>query len=458
MVVGDVVRGALFVSIPIVGTLEWLYIATVLIECAALFWMPAKEATVPNLVPRQPARGRQPDEPRDDVRHRAGRGASRSPGSRCSTASWTTSSSGSRPTRSTSRSTSTRVTFFVSAAGHLPGCRSRGARRAQRQARQARLGLALDRRRLDVRRHDAAGPRPRARHARRVRGGRASSSASRRPTSRDLGAGQPGFGVLFGAVFVGLAAGMWVGPRLLRGFSRRRLFGLALILAGGFLAALALMPNIVMATLFATGLGACGGVAWVTGYTLLGLEVDDVVRGRTFGFLTSMARIVLVLVLADRAGAGRRHRAAHVPVHRLLPAHLQRRRVRLPARRDRRDDDGRHRLPADGRPCRDAAAQRPARRLARPPRPAGADGAPRLPRPVHRVRGRRRHRQVDAGPAARRLAARRPGPRGRAHPRAGRDSGRRPAARGAARPRPRHGRPRRGADVRRGPRAPRRRR
>jgi len=54
----------------------------------------------------------------------------------------------------------------------------------------------------------------------------------------------------------------------------------------------------VMATLFAAGLGACGGVAWVTGYTLLGLEVDDVVRGRTFGFLTTMARIVLVLVLA----------------------------------------------------------------------------------------------------------------------------------------------------------------
>src|SRR4029450_4085831 len=91
---------------------------------------------------------------------------------------------------------------------------------------------------------------------------------------------------------------MWMGRRVLAGFSRRRLFGLSLILAGGFLAALALIPNIVMATLFAPAPGACGGVAWVTGYTLLGLEVDDVVRGRTFGFLTTMARIVLVLVLA----------------------------------------------------------------------------------------------------------------------------------------------------------------
>jgi dTMP kinase len=76
------------------------------------------------------------------------------------------------------------------------------------------------------------------------------------------------------------------------------LFGAALVCSGVFLAALALIPNIVMAVLLAAGLGACGGVAWVTGYTLLGLAVDDEVRGRTFGFLTSSARVVLVLVLA----------------------------------------------------------------------------------------------------------------------------------------------------------------
>ena len=52
MVFGDILRGVLFISIPLVGTLRWLYVATLLIECLALFWMPAKEATVPNLVPR----------------------------------------------------------------------------------------------------------------------------------------------------------------------------------------------------------------------------------------------------------------------------------------------------------------------------------------------------------------------------------------------------------------------
>ena len=53
MVVCDVARFLLFLSIPVVGTLWWLFVATFLIEVASLVWIPAKEATVPNLVPRE---------------------------------------------------------------------------------------------------------------------------------------------------------------------------------------------------------------------------------------------------------------------------------------------------------------------------------------------------------------------------------------------------------------------
>ena len=52
MVAADILRTALYISIPIVRTYLWLYIAMILVECLTLFWSPAKEATVPNMVPK----------------------------------------------------------------------------------------------------------------------------------------------------------------------------------------------------------------------------------------------------------------------------------------------------------------------------------------------------------------------------------------------------------------------
>ena len=52
MVVCDLLRFGLFVSIPLVGSLLWLFIAVFLIEVCALFWIPAKDASVPNLLRR----------------------------------------------------------------------------------------------------------------------------------------------------------------------------------------------------------------------------------------------------------------------------------------------------------------------------------------------------------------------------------------------------------------------
>lgn len=293
MVAGDLLRGALFVTIPLVGTLEWLYVATVLIECVALFWLPAKEATVPNLVPRN----------------------------RLEAAN--------QMSLATTYGTAPVAALAFSGIGLLNGVLDNAVDRFATKPVDLALyinaatfivsGLVISRLPIPKR---APGEKIRSESVTRsivdgwkfigttplIRGlvlgmlgafaaagfviGLASGYV------RDLGAGQPGYGALFAAVFLGLAAGMWAGPRLLAGFSRFRLFGLSLIAAGLFLAALALVPNIVMAFLFTIGLGTCGGVAWVTGYTLLGLTVDDAVRGRTFAFLTSAARIVLVGVLA----------------------------------------------------------------------------------------------------------------------------------------------------------------
>src|ERR671916_97107 len=50
MVITDVMRFGLFASIPLVDNLIWLFVAQFLIEAISLFWIPAKDAAVPNML------------------------------------------------------------------------------------------------------------------------------------------------------------------------------------------------------------------------------------------------------------------------------------------------------------------------------------------------------------------------------------------------------------------------
>src|SRR5206468_1310998 len=49
MVVSDLLRFGLFLSMPLADSLVWLLIATALVEVLSLVWIPAKEASVPHL-------------------------------------------------------------------------------------------------------------------------------------------------------------------------------------------------------------------------------------------------------------------------------------------------------------------------------------------------------------------------------------------------------------------------
>ena len=64
------------------------------------------------------------------------------------------------------------------------------------------------------------------------------------------------------------------------------------------LSILALVSNLVLAIFIVIILVFWAGVGWVSGFTMLGLEVEDEKRGRTFAFVQSLIRITLVLVLA----------------------------------------------------------------------------------------------------------------------------------------------------------------
>ncbi len=52
MIVGDVVRGLLFLSIPLFPHLIWIIVAKFLAGIASQFWNPATAASIPNLVPK----------------------------------------------------------------------------------------------------------------------------------------------------------------------------------------------------------------------------------------------------------------------------------------------------------------------------------------------------------------------------------------------------------------------
>jgi dTMP kinase len=117
-----------------------------------------------------------------------------------------------------------------------------------------------------------------------------------------LDAGTAGYGVVFGIVFTGLALGMLTGPRILPTVPRRTLFARSIGLAGVALLAMSVLQNFVLATGAAFLVGLFAGVSWIIGYTLIGFEVEDRLRGRVFAFVISSVRIVLLLAVAVGPG------------------------------------------------------------------------------------------------------------------------------------------------------------
>ncbi|MGH2684464.1 MAG: MFS transporter, partial [Actinomycetota bacterium] len=53
MVISDVVRGVGYMSLPLFPRLPWIFAMSFLIECLSLLWSPARDAIIPNLVPRR---------------------------------------------------------------------------------------------------------------------------------------------------------------------------------------------------------------------------------------------------------------------------------------------------------------------------------------------------------------------------------------------------------------------
>lgn len=113
-----------------------------------------------------------------------------------------------------------------------------------------------------------------------------------------LGAGNAGYGILFGSVFTGLALGMLIGPKVLPNVPRRMIFTPAIGAAGVTLIVMSVLQDFLGAAITASLMGVFAGIAWINGFTMIGHEVSDQLRGRVFAFVMSSVRIILLLTIA----------------------------------------------------------------------------------------------------------------------------------------------------------------
>jgi dTMP kinase len=301
MIIGDVLRAVLYLTIPLnlsvhfANPLTWIYVVQFVASCVSLFWTPAKDASVPNLVP--------PGKLEEANQYSLFTTFGTAP---VAGLIFTLLSLVSRALGNISHYFTTNpvnlalyfntVTFVVSALTiyalrEIPKRQFSAHISAPSMAKTIWDGWRFIGR-TEVVRGLVIG----------MVGAFAAAGVvvglGQPYITHTLHGGNAGWGVVFAAIFVGLAGGMFLGMRILSGFSRRRLFGLSIASSAIPLALIALIPNLVVVVVLVVLLGACAGVAYVTGYTIVGLEVDDDTRGRVFAFLYSAIRVILLSVIA----------------------------------------------------------------------------------------------------------------------------------------------------------------
>ncbi len=304
MVTCDVIRFGLFLSIPLVGSvttrntaLLYLLAASFLIETASLFWIPAKEASVPNLVPREQLEGA--NQLTLIATYASAPVAAAVFAFLSLLSRWLGSGVEYFRTGPVDLALYVNAATFLFAALTVYRLDLPSPKVADRPVGQApptifhslREGLSF------------MGRTPLARGLLvgmlgALAAGGAIIALGKLFAESVLAGGDAAYGLLFGSIFLGIAAGVALGPKALGDLSRRRVFGPSIVGAGASLIFMSLVPNLFLATLATFFVGAFAGVAYVVGITLLGLEIEDELRGRMFGLVQSLMRIDLLLVTA----------------------------------------------------------------------------------------------------------------------------------------------------------------
>jgi MFS family permease len=273
MIATDLARCALFLSIAVVGTTWWLLAANFLVGCCSMLWIPAKDSALPTLLHRP-----------DQVQTASQLTLVTTYGLALLTGAGLYS-----VITAIAPHSDVHVIVVINGLLYLSSALVIATRLPEASGRweappTGEPGMARDGLRY-------------VRGSRLVRGlvigiiGALTAGgtviAIARPYANELHGGEAAFGTLVIAMFIGLVIGVVGTPRL------RLPFGVAIVGAGALLLAVAVAPHLWFALAAVGAVGACAGVAFVTGLTMIGAQVPDDVRGRVNAFVQALVKVVL---------------------------------------------------------------------------------------------------------------------------------------------------------------------
>jgi dTMP kinase len=295
MIVGDVVRGVLFLSIPLFPNLTWIFVAKFLAGVASQFWNPAAAASIPNLVPKDKL------ERANQLSQLMTYGTA--PLAAGIFAVLSLIAAGLSHVAPVFKTNNVDLALYFNGASYFVSAvtvyflrqiskrRSSGDISVPSTAKAIWEGWQFIRNTPVVRglvvgmlgAFSAAG---------------VIVGLGYTYITQTLHGGPAGWGLVFAAIFIGMAFGMAFGTRPFGDFSRRRLFGLSLTASAVPLALIGLVPNLIFVVFMVFLVGMLAGIAYPTGFTIVGLEVDDETRGRVFAFFQSTIQVILLMVIA----------------------------------------------------------------------------------------------------------------------------------------------------------------
>ena len=303
MMVCDIGRALVLVTLPFVDTLVGLVVASVLLELATMMWQPAKEAMVPNLVPRDKLTSA------NSLNVAAAYGMFPVAAGIAALLAKAAEAMSDEGWVTTFRLNEEGLAFYVDALSFLVTAliiwriaipeRSRDERRAAERG-SLDLGGAIRELREGWR---LVGKNPIVRSvnvglATAVMGAGMVFLLGARFVDEVIVGREADFHAVLFSLGVGMAVGVGCAAALQNRINRTRGFTSALIGAGVVLLAAASVDRLSLMIPLVVMLGMLAGPSYVLGFTLLHENVSDEIRGRVFSALLVLVRLCVLIALA----------------------------------------------------------------------------------------------------------------------------------------------------------------